>query len=225
MSLLEEYNKKWYYDETSPTGLRWAYTPTRSKIKAKENDPAGYSKEVDGYYILHFHCGEISVHRVIWTLLKGDIPDGMQINHINNDRQDNRICNLEVVTPKENYRKMSCHTGRKKKSHNKSGYTGIRFKIKRKSVEIIAQYAKESNKIQETSFCFKRWDFTSFVERLSEAILWRNQRIKECIDKNFGYPIEASEQSLDLKTASDSFEYVKTTYLLKYGELHETCKR
>jgi hypothetical protein len=43
-------------------------------------------------------------HRIIWEMLKGKIPDGLQINHKNHDRADNRIENLELVTRSENTR-------------------------------------------------------------------------------------------------------------------------
>ena len=224
MNLQEEYKERWYYDETSPTCLRWGYTPSASTLKAKKGDPAGYSKNNNYYYLLHFKGKELLLHRVVWTILNGEIPQGMQINHINADPKDNRISNLEVVTPPENYRRMSCHIGKKLKKRNKSGYNGVRYRVKRKSVEIVAQFAHESNKVQEISFCFVRWSFDSFVEKLDEAITWRNQKIKECISKGLGYPIEASEQFLDLKAAEEQFEYLKELYLSKYGELHETRK-
>lgn len=37
----------------------------------------------------------------------GDIPDGYEINHINHDRHDNRLCNLELCTHKENCQRKS----------------------------------------------------------------------------------------------------------------------
>jgi hypothetical protein len=43
-------------------------------------------------------------HRVIWISVHGLIPNGLQINHINRRRWDNRIENLELVTPKGNVR-------------------------------------------------------------------------------------------------------------------------
>ena len=42
-------------------------------------------------------------HRMIWEAINQKIiPDGYQIHHINNDKQDNAIKNLDIVTPKEN---------------------------------------------------------------------------------------------------------------------------
>lgn len=43
-----------------------------------------------------------SEHRVIWEAVHGPIPAGMEINHINSIRDDNRIANLELVTPEQN---------------------------------------------------------------------------------------------------------------------------
>lgn len=42
------------------------------------------------------------VHRLIWEAFNGEIPDGMEIDHINTNRCDNRLCNLQLCTRKEN---------------------------------------------------------------------------------------------------------------------------
>lgn len=42
------------------------------------------------------------VHRLVWEAFNGKIPDGMQINHINEIKDDNRLSNLSLTTTKEN---------------------------------------------------------------------------------------------------------------------------
>lgn len=43
-----------------------------------------------------------SVHRLVYTSFHGKIPEGMQVNHIDEDKSNNRLENLNLMTPKEN---------------------------------------------------------------------------------------------------------------------------
>src|ERR1044072_3133814 len=45
-----------------------------------------------------------SLHRLIYTLFIGIIPEGMEINHIDGDKLNNKVNNLEALTPTENMR-------------------------------------------------------------------------------------------------------------------------
>lgn len=58
-------------------------------------------------------------HRLIWVMVYGDIPDGMEIDHINGDGTDNRLDNLRLVTSSGNKKNRALG------SDNKSGYHGI----------------------------------------------------------------------------------------------------
>ena len=47
------------------------------------------------------------VHRFVWECFNGLIPEGKQIDHINDVKDDNRLCNLQLVTPQENCNKSA----------------------------------------------------------------------------------------------------------------------
>lgn len=42
------------------------------------------------------------IHRLVWLCFKGSIPEGLQINHKDNDKTNNRIVNLELLTASDN---------------------------------------------------------------------------------------------------------------------------
>lgn len=46
----------------------------------------------------------VMAHRLIWIWLNGPIADGLQINHIDGNKQNNNPVNLELATPLENTR-------------------------------------------------------------------------------------------------------------------------
>ena len=86
----------------------------------------------DGYkQIKMYDNGTVTakyVHRMVWEEFIGPIPENMQINHINEDKTDNRLENLELVTCEENIRKRSycklnmklCNEIRQKYTNNKN---------------------------------------------------------------------------------------------------------
>lgn len=74
---------------------------------------------VCGYVQVRYKGELLYAHRVVWTMHHGDIPDGYEIDHINNKRDDNRIENLRLVTSQQNKFNMS------KPRNNTSGYKGV----------------------------------------------------------------------------------------------------
>jgi hypothetical protein len=71
----------------------------------------------DGYHIGSVDRCDMRAHRAIWIIAHGKLPD--QIDHINGDRRDNRLCNLRSVSKLENGRNQSLS------NRNKSGYVGV----------------------------------------------------------------------------------------------------
>lgn len=59
-----------------------------------------------GYQIVNLSKSERretkTVGNCVYAAFYGRVPDGLQINHINENKTDNRLCNLNLMTPKEN---------------------------------------------------------------------------------------------------------------------------
>tara|TARA_R110001632_G_scaffold2063_1_gene9135 strand:- start:1471 stop:1944 length:474 start_codon:yes stop_codon:yes gene_type:complete len=55
---------------------------------------------------------QIAIHRLVYETFIGPIPDGLQIDHIDNCKTNNKIDNLQLMTAKENMKKMWDNRGR-----------------------------------------------------------------------------------------------------------------
>ncbi len=86
--------------------------------RKKAGSIAGY-KMRNGYIMIGFNKKRELAHRLIWKYHYGNIPDGMEIDHINGIRYDNRIENLRLVSKSENQKNRQIDI------RNKSGYTGV----------------------------------------------------------------------------------------------------
>lgn len=78
------------------------------------------SVERNGYLRATVNYERWLLHRLAWVYVNGEIPVGMEIDHINGVKTDNRIDNLRVVSKKlnlQNQRKAQCGT--------KSGFLGV----------------------------------------------------------------------------------------------------
>ncbi len=63
--------------------------------------PAG-SQDGRGYVQVYLSGRHLKAHRLAWYLHHGTDPGPLQVDHINRDRSDNRICNLRLVDAKGN---------------------------------------------------------------------------------------------------------------------------
>jgi hypothetical protein len=103
--------------------------------------PVGRMK--NGYVQIHHRLFCVQAHRLIWECTNGPIPKGLEINHINGIKTDNRIANLELVTPSENM-KHAYRIGLKSAKGAKNGrYKHGRF-VGEKARAVIAEATGET---------------------------------------------------------------------------------
>lgn len=87
----------------------------RSLDRWKDNGAGGFIqkgrilkviKQKEGYIKINLYKNKIIktclVHRLVYEAFNGEMPEGMEVNHINEIKTDNSLWNLNLMTPKEN---------------------------------------------------------------------------------------------------------------------------
>ena len=78
--------------------------------------PQRATQSKKGYYQIRLYdeSGELGklkyVHRVVWETFRGEIPDGLEIDHMDGDTSNNSLANLQVLTRKQNTNKYQRET-------------------------------------------------------------------------------------------------------------------
>jgi hypothetical protein len=118
--------------------------------RAKAGQPAG-ALTSEGYTAFQINGAKIYAHRAAWAYVYGVWPD-TEIDHINRQRNDNRIVNLRLATRCQNSQNTGAH------KRNPTGCKGVTFHARNKKWQVqlransktfyVGQYAKLADAVQ-----------------------------------------------------------------------------
>lgn len=92
----------------------WLKKPSRKTLITNEVGTVRH----DGYVRVRINKTFYYIHRLAWFYVYGELPS-MEIDHINGNPNDNRICNLRLASRHDNAANISVS------KKNKSGVTGV----------------------------------------------------------------------------------------------------
>lgn len=108
------------------------FTWNLSRRRCRSGDRTGCRMK-NGYVCIRLDDILYTAHRLAWLYMTGAWPTA-QVDHINNDRADNRFCNLREATNAQNAQN-------RKRKDNKSGFPGVRKENNKWLAEIKLNYA------------------------------------------------------------------------------------
>lgn len=116
------------------TGKAWNTRYAGSPALAHANN--------EGYLMGNLYGRRVSSHRVAWAIYYGEWPqEGVEIDHINGVKSDNRICNLRIATRCENRQNIGIQ------KNNTSGAKGVSWSKCNGSWRVRVMVGKKSRHI------------------------------------------------------------------------------
>ena len=186
---MENWNEHFYYDESSYTCLRrakdWVSGMNYSIVKATKGDVAGsLSKGRHQSYAVKVNNISTRVHRIVWELHNGEIPNKMQIDHIDRNPLNNKISNLRLVDNKTNARNQSFRLT------NTSGVCGVGL-LKNKTKVGWNTYWKAQWNNLDGKRCAKCFSIDKYGNDLafSMACAFREDIMKSLNESGAGYTL------------------------------------
>lgn len=117
-------------------------TLTRRVKRSRYKSDAAAEISNTGYPRTCFKGVRYLTHRLVYIMVHGEIPEGMEIDHINQNKLDFRISNLRAVPRSVNMENRGVMR------NNTSGFKGVSFHVRkgawfgRKQVQGTRQYTR-----------------------------------------------------------------------------------
>jgi hypothetical protein len=146
-----DFSKYFYYDESSPTCLRWKITihsgKNSNQVNVSPGDVAGCTtRKRKHHFVVTLNGKQELIHRIVYSLFN-ELDETGLVDHKDGNGYNNRIGNLRSSTHTVNMR--NC----KKRSDNKTGMTGVNRRISRHgTVQYSSQWRTLDGKQKSKTF-------------------------------------------------------------------------
>ena len=177
-----DFSEYFYYDETSPSCLRWKVDVLSGKnyssARIKKGDVAG-SLNKKGYYHVMCNWKDYRCHRIVYEIMFDVKLDNYgHIDHINGISSDNSKGNLRIVDTKGNAQ------NRKKQHNNSTGKTGASFTTNGKGRTYATTSWREDGKARCRTFSVLKY---GLLPAFSMAVNYRKVMIETLNIRGAGY--------------------------------------
>jgi hypothetical protein len=181
----EDISKNFYYDESSPSGLRWAIDSGKKSVGDVAGSKSYNKNKTPKCWDVRYSGFLFKAHRIIAILFGITLSDDLVVNHIDCNPFNNLISNLEVVKQTDNMRKCSSHIGLKLQSNNTSSINGVSVITINGIVKSYSASSRDENGERHSiNFSVSKYGDT-LAKKL--AILTREHMIEELKMKGVNY--------------------------------------
>jgi hypothetical protein len=131
------------YFEYKDGSLYWKVDKPNSKYRAGDKAGCKYS---NGYYVIKLNNKRYLEHRLIYILFRGNITDDLMVDHIDQNRLNNKIENLRAVDRGIN--RMNTHKSKNIKIIN-GKYIGVFIRNKKRITKHFSNELDAKNWISQ----------------------------------------------------------------------------